>query len=104
MERIYPAFPVSEGFNGLIGVPLSNSAMNDVKMSSDVYEVFVNHDKVGEKVLLTQAEKPEDIHELLKDYGFYDFKLNVVGNSIEIETNEQPQKMKEILSSYLAIR
>lgn len=104
MEHIYPAFPVSESFNGFIGVPLSNSVINDVKMSSDVYEVFVNNDKVGDKVLLTQAEKPEDINDLLKEYGFNNFQMNTVGNSIMIETNERPQKMKEILSTYLSIR
>jgi hypothetical protein len=104
MERIYPTFPVSEGFNGLIGVPVSNSVMSDVKMSSDVYEVFVNGDKVGEKVLVTQVERPEDIKDILNDYGFNNFQFNVEGNSIVIGTDEQSQKMKEILSAYLSIR
>ena len=55
-------------------------------------------------MLVTQVEKPEDIKDILNDYGFNNFQFNVEGNSIVIGTDEQSQKMKEILSAYLSIR
>lgn len=104
MERVYPIFPGNDSNRGLVGVPVSDSDDNNLKMSNDTFEVFVNDDKVGNKELLTQTDDAEDLNGYLKDNGFNNFKVNVLGNSIVIETNERPQKMKEMLSSYLDIR
>ena len=58
---------------------------DSLKLSTDSYEVFVNDDKVGNKLLLTQTDDPNDLNDFLENNGFKNFKVNVVGNSIIIK-------------------
>ena len=104
MEKIYPVISPDANIPGAI---IASDGMDDnynLKISSESYEVFVNNDKVGNKILLTQTDNPEDLNDFLKNNGFKDYKLNMSGNRIVIESNERPQQMKEILSTYLSTR
>lgn len=104
---IFPGNTGSAGGSGSSYVPDVVGFDDDggqMKLSEDAYEVFVNGDKVGNKIMLTQTDNPEDLEDYLKDQGFKDFKAEIVGGHIHIEANEESHKMKEILSSYLDIR
>lgn len=74
------------------------------KLHMDRYEVFVNGDKVGEKIQRTQVEDPDYLESYLRENGFEGFDYEVVGDHIEINAEEDSNQMKEILSSYLSIR
>ncbi|WP_058486185.1 hypothetical protein [Defluviitalea phaphyphila] len=84
-------------------IALKNDEDN-IGLLKDIYQVFVNGDKVGEKILLTQTDKPEDLEKYIKDQGFKNFKVDITGGHINIEAKEDSKKMKEILSTYLSIR
>ncbi|NLK22397.1 MAG: hypothetical protein GX308_10085 [Epulopiscium sp.] len=103
MAEIFPVISTTDNVRATVAIPVPYED-NGTKVSNDTYEVFVNDDKIGEKVLLTQTDDPEDINGYLENNGFNNFKVNVLGDSIVIETNERPHKMKEILSSYLNTR
>lgn len=92
--------------NGLVGVPILpiGEENHDMKLSQDRYEVFVNGDKVGNKILLTQTEDAHDLHSYLESNGFTDFEYQVIGDHIEIQTKQESGHMKGILSSYLGIK
>lgn len=78
--------------------------VEDARLNEDRYEVFVNGDKVGDKVQRTQVEDPEYLQSYLTENGFEGFDYEVVGGHIEIHTDQDTHHMKEILSSYLSIR
>lgn len=90
--------------------PLLINANRDVfsqnsKMAHDMYNVYVNKDYVGKKVLVAQGEKVEDINSFLKVQGFDEFKSRLEGNSYEIDCDTDESKhMKEALQVYLRIR
>ena len=92
--------------NGLTGIPIIplGEDNHDAKLSQDRYEVFVNGDKVGNKILLTQTDDTHDLDSYLQTNGFTDFEYKVTGDHIEIKTKQESNDMKEILSSYLSIR
>ena len=92
------------GLGGLAAIPVAvNGETEDKKLYTDRYEVFVNGDKVGEKVNRTQVEDAQYLESYLTNNGFEGFDYQVVGGHIEINTKEHSGLMKEILSSYLSI-
>lgn len=98
-----PQFPYFLGFNdddnGNHGY-----GGND-KLTHDTYNVFVNNDYVGNKVLVAQGEKVEDINGYLKTQGFRNFDSKLKGNSYSISCNADDSKhMKDALNVYLHIR
>lgn len=104
MADLYPVISNNDNLPGAAIAPTEIDENHHSKISNDSYEVFVNDDKVGNKILLTQTDDAKDLNQYLEENGFNHFKVNVLGDSIVIETNERPHKMKEILSSYLDIR
>ena len=108
MDENYLGFPGNMtgnnigGFTVLPDIPGDNT--RDGKLIEDRYEVFVNGDKVGDKVQRTQVEDPEYLQSYLTENGFEGFDYEVVGDHIEINTDQDTHHMKEILSSYLSIR
>lgn len=64
--KIYPVISPDANIPGAI---IASDGMDDnynLKISSESYEVFVNNDKVGNKILLTQTDNPEDLNDFLK--------------------------------------
>jgi|GEM_PF-1362426 len=84
----------------------NETEMEQLKMSHETYEVFVNDDFVGHKVLLNMNEEVEDIHSFLKSRGFFDYSAEKTGNEFRLSTDDtyQAELMKENLSVYLQIR
>lgn len=93
----------NNNFAGIVVMPIGDDESN-VKLAHDTYEVFVNGDKVGNKVLLTQTDDVNDLNSYLKDNGFENFEYKVIGDHIEIKADEESDNMKEILSSYLELK
>ena len=106
MATFYAGNMGSTTDNGLMGIPIVpvGEENSDTKLSHDCYEVFVNGDKVGNKILLTQTDDTQDLKSFLKDKGYEDFDYEVIGDHIEIKAGEDSNYMKEMLSSYLGIK
>ncbi len=108
MDEIFLGFPGNTTGNNVGGFAAIPNSFGDgeghTKLHMDRYEVFVNGNKVGEKIQRTQVEDPEYLQTYLGENGFEGFDYEVVGDHIEIWTDENSHHMKEILSSYLSIR
>ncbi|MFD1678132.1 hypothetical protein [Alicyclobacillus fodiniaquatilis] len=76
------------------------------KLAHDQYEVYVNDDFVGHKVLLTQSEEIDDVSAYLHRCDFDDFKTNLDGDhyNIFVEDTELADQIKAQLNAYLSIR
>lgn len=85
---------------------LKNSLDDNLKTYYDTYDVFVNGDYIGHKVLAAENEKPSDINSHLEQHGFYNFKDDIEGNqiSIEIEDNDEAKRIKRDLKIFLNTR
>lgn len=101
MNEIY-----SNGFNEFWNFPIIWNAFNrdnySSKSSHDFYNVYVNKDYVGKKVLVTEGEKPEDIKSFLKVQGFTEFSSELIGNEFNITCSENVKKhVKEAVNVYI---
>ncbi|RBW69189.1 hypothetical protein [Bacillus taeanensis] len=81
-----------------------STAEENIKNTHDSYDVYVNEDFVGKKVLVTQTEKVDDIMDFLKRQGFTNLNARLDGDHFVIETNDDQGSLKETLSTYLKIR
>ncbi|KRQ87135.1 hypothetical protein ABG79_00933 [Caloramator mitchellensis] len=86
--------------------PFRDIGLSNTKIEHDNYEVYVDGEFIGEKVLITQNEKPEDITAYLTKEGYKDFQFQVEGNKIFINTinRELSEGMRSHLEVYLNIR
>ena len=75
----------------------------DTKKAYDAYDVFVNGDYVGKKVLLTQNDSIKDVTDHLIKKGFNQFEDRLQGDHYEI-TSENGEGIKSELEVYLNIR
>lgn len=82
---------------------VQNSYNDESKLSHDEYRVFVNDNYVGNKTLISQNEKPEDLDKYLSSYGFEEFSTEInAGNIIIHSTNkDETQEIQNILNLYL---
>lgn len=99
----------SGGFNNMntVGIPfLTNGSDEATKMAHDAYQVYVNNEFVGSKILLAANEEVQDIDNFLKQRGFFDFGSSLDGNRYILQTDDafQEKKMVENLQVYLQIR
>lgn len=79
--------------------------VDGLKMSSDIYKVYVNDDFIGEKKILTQNDDVHDLEKYLKNQGFHDFDADLTGNRFHIKLDKyQAKHMKDILNVYLHLR
>lgn len=95
------------GLNGMYPLPLNIEDIenSNIKIAHDSYEVYVNRDYVGSKILLTQNEKVNDIDGYLKERGFKNFTSQIDGNSFMIKAdNEEAENIKRNIHVYLRIR
>lgn len=98
------------GFNGFMnGMPFPSPELDpegSLKMPHDTYEVYVNQDFVGQKILLAQNEDIYVVEDFLKERGFQQFTTELNGVQFVVHTKDpfQEKKMKENLDVYLQIR
>ncbi len=83
----------------------------NLKLSHDRYEVYVNGDFVGHKVLLTQSESIDDVAKYLKNNGYQGFSTNLDGDHYYIDVDgrgdngaNEADQIKNQLGVYLDIR
>ncbi len=79
---------------------------DSIKNAHDAYNVYVNDDYVGNKILFSHCEKIEDLSEYLNNKGFYNFQAEVEGDHYRLQMAEQDQGelVKDELHSYLHLR
>jgi hypothetical protein len=72
----------------------------------DSYDVYVNDDFVGRKVLYSESEDIGNISDYLSASGYGDFTYMEEGNKFIIEDfdEEEADRMKNQLETYLNIR
>lgn len=80
--------------------PLYPSEENEVKLNHDRYEVYVNGDFLGYKMLFGYNEDVQDIDDFIKEQGIHHFHAKVDGDHYLIES-EEDEELKGILSVYL---
>lgn len=79
---------------------------NNSKIQHDSYEVYVDGEYIGEKILFAQNEKPEDIPAYLTKEGYKDFQFQIEGSKIFINTINRKisEEMRNHLEVYLNIK
>jgi len=79
---------------------------NEDIIEHDSYDVYVNDDFVGRKVLYSESEDITNISDYLSSNGYGDFTYTEEGNKFIIEDydEEEAGKMKNQLETYLNIR
>lgn len=80
-----------------------DSETTSVKNAHDTYDVYVNEEYIGKKILLTQTEDIEDIRDYLKVQGVENVATNLEGDHYVIETSEA-DRVKKIIEVYLQNR
>lgn len=77
----------------------------NVKIAQDRYEVYVNGEFVGKKVLLTQTDDIQDLESFLHNKGFANFTAAVDGDHFTISVpDDSAHPIKETLQVYLDTR
>lgn len=76
------------------------------KRPHETYDVFVNDQFVGQKVLLTQNDSITSVDDFLLKRGFQSFESQLDGIQYKIisDNEEEAQRMKQNLDVYLHIR
>lgn len=93
------------GFPFLTNNLLDREQNNGTKTPHDTYRVYVNKEYVGNKVLIAQSEKIEDVEKYLKNKGFDNFSTSLEGNDYAITSEgTEAADMKSTLDVYLHIR
>ncbi|UOE92039.1 MULTISPECIES: hypothetical protein [Bacillaceae] len=97
----------TDNFNGNIFLPLFGVLRTEgtdiVKEAHEAYDIYVNGDFVGKKVLLTQTENIDDTLDFLKKQGISDVTAHLKGDHYIIETKDENElnHLKDALSTYL---
>lgn len=83
-----------------------NFTNSDIKLNHDRYDVYVNGEFVGHKVLLTQSEDITDVNDFLKVQGFKGFEGRLNGDhyDLQVQDGQSSQDMREALQIYLQSR
>ncbi|WP_088105502.1 hypothetical protein [Halalkalibacter urbisdiaboli] len=87
----------------ILAFALYDSDANEVKNSHDAYDVYVNEEYVGKKVLLTETEDVDDVVSFLNKQGIENIDHQLVGDHYVVKT-DQADRVKEILDTYLKNR
>ncbi|WP_066049315.1 hypothetical protein [Robertmurraya korlensis] len=69
------------------------------KLQDDRYEIYVNNDFVGYKILLNQSDSIEDVDDFLKQQGIKEFSGQLDGDHYYIQTNDA-NTVKDMLGVY----
>ncbi|WP_270180489.1 hypothetical protein [Alkalihalobacillus sp. CinArs1] len=67
------------------------------------YNVYVNDNYIGNKILFSQQDKIEDVGDYLNNKGFYNFQAEVEGDHYRLQMTEldQGELVIDELHSYL---
>jgi hypothetical protein len=85
--------------------PFVDTDENEVKLSHDRYEVYVNGDFVGYKTLFGSNEDVVDVEQFLQNQGFSQIEAKVDGDHYEIHADrDEEEKVKKVLEMYLQQR
>ncbi|GAE34309.1 hypothetical protein [Halalkalibacter akibai] len=90
----------STGGAGIFTFGIFDGDHEQVKEAHDAYDLYVNGEYVGKKVLLTQTEKVNDVIDFLKVQGVQDVSAELTGDHYLIQTNDSGH-VKDILNTYL---
>lgn len=82
---------------------LFNDDAFELKSEHDAYDVYVNEEYIGKKILMTQSEGIEDVGDFLKRQGIEDVSTNLTGDHYVIKTNEA-ERAKKVINAYLENR
>lgn len=75
----------------------------ELKKAQDVYNIYVNGEYIGQKFLMTEAEKLDDLLDFLQKEGIEHVSAQLDGDHYIINTNES-ERVKQILQVYLQNR
>ncbi|KHF37853.1 hypothetical protein LQ50_24960 [Halalkalibacter okhensis] len=75
----------------------------EIKGEHDAYDIFVNEEFVGKKLLLTQSENVDDVVHFLKQQGVQQVFGQLDGDHYVIHS-EESERVKQILDTYLQNR
>ncbi|MRX71141.1 hypothetical protein GJU40_03015 [Bacillus lacus] len=75
-----------------------------LKESHDRYDVYVNHDYVGQKTLFNAQEHIRDIEDFLHHEGYHQFQTSTKGNQFYINAEGRDEAIAHILKVYLSMR
>ncbi|MFC0560959.1 hypothetical protein [Halalkalibacter alkalisediminis] len=79
---------------------LSNFDSKTLKETHDTYDIYVNNEFVGKKILLTQSENVNDVIGFLKKQGIQDVTATVNGDHYVIQSDDL-EHVKQVLERYL---
>ncbi|MCL7749415.1 hypothetical protein [Halalkalibacter alkaliphilus] len=75
----------------------------DIKGEHDAYDIYVNEEFVGKKLLLTESENVVDVVSFLKQQGVQQVSAQLDGDHYIIRS-EESERIKQILDAYLQNR
>ncbi|MBS8265197.1 hypothetical protein DYI25_12150 [Mesobacillus boroniphilus] len=73
---------------------------NQVKLTEDQYDVYVNDDFIGKKSLKNQGENLSDIDDFLKLQGINDFTSSLDGDHYKIMSDGSNAEIADALNVY----
>ena len=77
--------------------------MGQANNAHDSYDVYVNDEFVGKKMLVTQTEDVHDIGDFLKLQGVEEVTTELDGDHYIIKS-DNPERLKQVLETYLQNR
>ncbi|GAE24548.1 hypothetical protein JCM9140_485 [Halalkalibacter wakoensis JCM 9140] len=84
----------------LLGFFDTNDDTTNIKEAHDSYDIYVNEEFIGKKVLLTQNEHVDDVVDFLKKQGVQNISGKLSGDHYSI-SSEESEHVKQILETYL---
>ncbi|MBO9129103.1 hypothetical protein [Bacillus sp. 165] len=90
-----------QGF-GLYPGTFNMTFHNDSKQSYEAYDVFVDQEYVGQKMMANEYEHIADIEDFLRGRGFVNFSTAMEGDHYEIHVHDdgERQAIKDNLNMY----
>lgn len=71
-----------------------------LKNANESYDVFVNEQYIGKKLIMTQNDSLEDMVDFIKAQGIEDVSTQLAGDHYIIKTSEE-QRVKQLVAAHL---
>ncbi|MDT8861659.1 hypothetical protein N0O92_15685 [Alkalihalobacillus sp. MEB130] len=84
----------------LLGFFHSGADTTAIKEAHDAYDIYVNNEFVGKKVLITESESVDDVTDFLKKEGVQQISGKLEGDHYTIQADDS-EHVKQILETYL---
>ncbi|TLS36607.1 hypothetical protein [Pseudalkalibacillus caeni] len=77
-----------------------------LKLNHDTYNVYINDEYIGNKMLFSQNETMDDMEDHLRTSGFYNFQAELEGDHYRIQTldEDESDEIKFEAKHYLSLR